>query len=53
MSKKLTKILKENEKLVENIKEIMNKLANDVELSKKEFPVPIKTKKKLNYKEKP
>lgn len=39
LSKKLTKILKDNEKLVEGVKEIMNKLTTDVEMSKKEFPV--------------
>ena len=39
LSKNLTKILKDNERLVENIKEIMNKLTTDVEISKKDFPV--------------
>ena len=39
ISKNLTKILKENEGINGTIKEILNKLTTDVEISKKESPV--------------
>ena len=47
ISKTLTKILKENEKINGIVKDIINKLTTEVELSKKESPV--KKNKKIIY----